>query len=146
MTASNTRCGRQMLVSGTASLVALLLFWSGFAPVLHGQEPVPPAEDHLTIAARYRQEATETREAIKRHQLALEVYRRGTEKPYTAMNPQGRKRMVQHCERVIAYDTKTAKELEALAAEHEALAQQPTNPGTGKDRGKSAPVSRKDLP
>jgi hypothetical protein len=108
----------------SSSAVILFFLWSGFAPILQGQESTLPAEDHLAIAARYRNEATETREAIKRHQLAADVYRRGTEKPYTVMNPQGRKQMVQHCERVIAYYTKTAEELEAMAAEHEALAKQ----------------------
>lgn len=114
--------------------VVLFLLWSGFAPILQGQESTLPAEDHLAIAARYRQEAAETREAIKRHQIALEVYRRGTEKPYTAMNPQGRKRMVEHCERLVAYYTDAAKELDAMAAEHEALAKQLRSPGHAEEQ------------
>ncbi|MBI3245483.1 MAG: hypothetical protein HYZ50_03115 [Deltaproteobacteria bacterium] len=133
MTKNKQRSSRRILASGTASLVAIFLLWSGFAPVLRGQEHVPPAEDHLTIAARYRQEAAETREALKRHQIAADIYRKGSEEAATGFNPQGRKQMVQHCERVIAHYTKTAKELDTMAAEHEALAQQPTNPGARKN-------------
>lgn len=113
----------------SSSAVVLFLLWSGFAPILQGQESTLPAEDHLAVAARYRKEAAETREAIKRHQMATDVYRRGTESPYTVMNPQGRKRMVQHCERLIAYYTKAAEELDTMAAEHEALAKQLRSPG-----------------
>jgi hypothetical protein len=86
-------------------------------------------EDHLAITVRYRKEAAEAREAIKRHQIALEVYRQGTEKPCTTMNLQGREQMVRHCERVIAYYTETAKELDVMAAEHEAVAKQLTGSG-----------------
>lgn len=132
MTKNKQRSSRRILASGTASLVAILLLWSGFAPVLRGQEHVPPTEDHLAIAARYRQEAVETQEAIKRHQLAADIYRKGSEEAAAGFNPQGRKQMVQHCERVITYYTKTAKELDAMAAEHEALARQSTNPGAQK--------------
>lgn len=87
----------------TSSAVALVLLLGGFAAVLQGQEDASLAEEHLAITVRYRKEAAETRDAIKRHQLTTDVYRRGTEPPYTVMNPQGRKRMVQHCERLIAY-------------------------------------------
>ncbi len=116
--------GWQKLTGGVTCAVALLLVWGGFALVLYGQESPPPAEDHLAIAARYRQEAAAAREAVERHQLALAVYRQGTEKPYTVMNPQGRQQMVRHCERLIAHYTEAAKELDAMAAEHEALAEQ----------------------
>ena len=82
-------------------------------------------ERHQAIAAEYRNEAVEMREAIKRHQIAADIYRKGSEQAYGAgWNPQGRKQMVQHCERLIAYYTEAAKELEAMAAEHEALAKQ----------------------
>lgn len=128
MTKSKKRNGWQRIAGSAVCAMILLLVWSEFAPVLRGQESTRPTEDHLAIAARYRKEAEETREAIKRHQISIEVYRRGTEKPYTVMNPQGRKQMVQHCERVIAYYTEAAKELDAMAAEHEALAKQPQSP------------------
>lgn len=112
--------------SGAVYAMIVFFVWGGFAPALRGQERTRPAEDHLAVAARYRQEAAELREAIKRHQIALDVYRKGSEEPHTAgFNPQGRKRMVQHCERVIAYYTETAKELEAMAEAHEAAAKQP---------------------
>ena len=64
------------------------------------------------------------RETIKRHQLSREVYRQGTLPPYTVMNPQARERMVQHCERLIAYYMEAAKELESMAEVHEALAKE----------------------
>jgi len=111
---------------GTVGVVVLLLLWGASMSLLRGQESTQPGEDYLAIAARYRREAAEAQEAIKRHQIALEVYRQGTEKPYTAMNPQGREQMVRHCGRVIASYTETAKELEAMAAEHEAVAKQLT--------------------
>ena len=113
----------------TSGAVVLVLLLGGFAAVLQGQEDASLAGEHLAITARYRKEAAETRDVIKRHQLAADVYRRGTEPPYTVMNPQGRKQMVQHCERVIAYYTKAAHELDAMAAEHEALATQLRSPG-----------------
>jgi hypothetical protein len=99
----------------------LFLLWGSFAPALQGQEGARPTEDHLAIAARYRKEAEETREAIKRHQLMIDIYRKG---PMVA-NPQGRQRMVEHCERVVQYFTNAAKELEAMAEEHEAMAREP---------------------
>ncbi len=118
-----------------SSAVVLFLLWSGFAPALRGQESTLPAAGHMAIAARYRQEATETRESIKRHQIAADIYRKGSEEPNTAgFNPQGRKQMVQHCERVIRYYTEAAKELDAMAAEHEALAKQPRNPGHSEEQ------------
>ena len=107
---------------GTVGVLLLVLLGGGSLSLLRGQESPQPGEDHLAITARYRKEAAEAREAIKRHQIALEVYRQGTEKPYTAMNPRGREQMVRHCERVIASYTETAKELDAMAAEHEAVA------------------------
>jgi hypothetical protein len=115
-------------VSSSAA-VALFLLWGAFAPVLQGQERAQPGEDHVAIAARYRQEATETREAIKRHQIAADIYRKGSEEAAAGFNPQGRKQMVQHCERVIAYYTDAAKELDAMAAEHEALTKYLRSPG-----------------
>lgn len=131
MTENKKFSGRPQILSSSA--VVLFLLWSGFASILQGQESTLPAENHLAIAARYRKEAAETREAIKRHQIAADIYRKGSEEAAAGFNPQGRKQMVQHCERVIAYYTKTAKELDAMAAEHEALARQPMNPGARKD-------------
>lgn len=122
------------ITTRTLSPVLLLLLWSGFAAVLHGQESASAGEDHLTIAARYRQEAEEAREAIKRHQLSLDIYRKGSDDPYTGFNVQGRKRMVEHCQRLIAYYSDAARELEAMAQEHEALAQQPTAPRRTEDQ------------
>ena len=124
----STQRGRWQRV-GTVCVVVLVLLWGGSMSLLRGQERPQPGEAHLAITARYRKEAAEAREAIKRHQIALEVYRQGTEKPYTAMNPQGREQMVQHCERVITSYTETAKELDAMAAEHEAVAKQLTGSG-----------------
>ena len=123
---------RRRVKAGYAVLLFLLMV--SFAAVLQGQEGASPAAEHLTIAARYRKEAAETWEVIKRHQIATDVYRRGTESPYTVMNPQGRKRMVQHCERLIGYYTDAAKELDAMAAEHEALAQQLRSPGHSEEQ------------
>lgn len=121
--------GWRFVTGSVVCIVALLFLWNGFVPVLQGQESTLPAAGHMAIAARYRQEATETREAIKRHQIAADIYQKGSEQSYGAgFNPQGRKQMVQHCERVIAYYTKAAEELDAMAAEHEALAKQPTSP------------------
>ncbi len=129
MAKSKKHGGWQKIAGSAVCAVVLFLLWAGVAPVLHGQESARPTEDHLAIAARYRQEATETREVLKRHQIAADIYRKGSEEPNTAgFNPQGRKRMVQHCERVIAYYTEAAKELDAMAAEHEALAKQPKSP------------------
>lgn len=129
MAKSKKHGGWQKIAGSAVCAVVLFLLWAGVAPVLHGQESTLPAEGHMAIAARYRQEATETREVIKRHQIAADIYRKGSEEPNTAgFNPQGRKQMVQHCERVVAYYTEAAKELDAMAAEHEALAKQPKSP------------------
>lgn len=118
-----------MMLSGAVCAVTVVLVWGGFAPVLHGQESPSPAERHLASASQYRNEAAETRGAIKRHQMAAAIYRKGSEQSYGAgWNPQGRKQMVQHCERVIRYYTEAAKELDAMAAAHEALAQQLRSP------------------
>ena len=135
MTKSKKRSDWRMMLSGAVCAVTAFLLWSGFAPVLQGQESTPPAKGHLATAARYHQEATETREAIKRHQIAADIYRKGSEEPNTAgFNPQGRKQMVQHCERAIAYYTKAAQELEAMAAEHEAVAKQLRSPGHSEEQ------------
>lgn len=115
----STQRGRWQRV-GTVGVLLLLFLGGGSMSLLRGQESPQPGEDHLAITARYRKEAAEAREAIKRHQIALEVYRQGTEKLYTAMNPRGREQMVR--QRVIASYTETAKELDAMAAEHEAVA------------------------
>jgi hypothetical protein len=122
------------LTNGIPLAVLLFLLWSSFAVVLHGQESASAADDHLAIAARYRQEAEEAREAIKRHQLSLDIYQKGSDDPYTGFNVQGRKRMVEHCQRLIAYYRDAARELEAMAQEHEALAQQPTAPRRTEDQ------------
>lgn len=110
---------------GAVCAVVLVLLWSGFAPTLRGQEIPSPGEQHRASAGQYRQEAAALREATTRHQISLDVYRKGSEEPNTAgFNPQGRKRMVEHCQRLIADYTEAAKELEAMAAEHEALAKE----------------------
>ncbi len=126
--------GWPMITNSAACVVALLVLWAGLAPTLRGQEEASPVEEHVAIAARYQQEAAETREAIKRHQIAIDVYQRGTEQPYTVMNPQGRKQMIQHCERVIASYTEAAKELDAMAAEHAAVAKQLTGSGRAEEQ------------
>lgn len=128
MPGRNNYPSRQMLRNWAVSAGALLLLWGGVVSILQGQESPSPQERHQAIAAGYQNEAAEMRAAIKRHQLSRDVYRQGTERPYTVMNPQGRKRMVQHCERLITYYADAAKELEAMAAEHEALAKQATSP------------------
>ncbi len=128
MTKNKERSGWQRIAGSAVDAVALFLLWSGFAPALRGQESTLPAEGHMAIAARYRQEATETREAIKRHQIAADIYRKGSEEAAAGFNPQGRKQMVQHCERVIRYYTEAAKELDAMATEHEVVAKQLRSP------------------
>lgn len=128
MTESKKRSGWRMMLSGAVCAMTVFLFWGGFASILQGQESTLPAAGHMAIAARYRQEATETRESIKRHQIAADIYRKGSEEAAAGFNPQGRKQMVQHCERVIRYYTEAAKELDAMATEHEALARQPKSP------------------
>ena len=55
----------------------------------------------------------------------INIYRKGIGEPYMGFNSQGRERMVQHCERVIAYYTEAIKELEVMAEAHEAMAKQP---------------------
>jgi hypothetical protein len=124
----STQRGRWQRV-GTVGVLLIVLLGGGSMSRLRGQESKQLGEDHLALTARYRKEAAEAREAIKRHQLALEVYRQGTEKSYTTMNPQGREQKVRHCERVIASYTETAKELDAMAAEHEVVAKQLTGSG-----------------
>lgn len=128
MTKSKKRGAWRIIVSSAVCAVTVLLCWGEFVPVLQGQESTLPAAGHMAIAARYRQEATETREVIKRHQIAADIYRRGSEDAAAGFNPQGRTQMVQHCERVITYYTEAAKELDAMAAQHEALAKQLRNP------------------
>lgn len=59
---------RRRATAGYAVLLFLLMV--SFAAMLQGQEDASPGKDHLAIAARYRQEAAETQEAIKRHQLS----------------------------------------------------------------------------
>lgn len=131
MTESKKRRSWQRRTGRAGCAVLLFLLVGGFAAVLQGQEGASPAAEHRAISTRYRKEAAETREAIKRHQIATDVYRRGTEPPYTVMNPQGRKRMVQHCERLIGYYAEAPKELDVMATEHEAIAKQ--------DQGRSSP-------
>lgn len=117
---------RRRIGSGCAvCAVVLVLLWSEFTPTPRGQEVPSLGEQHRASAGQYRQEAAALREAITRHQISLDVYRKGSEEPNTAgFNPQGRKRMVEHCQRLIADYTEAAKELEAMAAEHEALAKE----------------------
>lgn len=122
MAMNGGRWQRRRAKAGYAVLLFLLMV--SFAAMLQGQENASPGEDHVAIAARYRQEAAETRETSKRHQLSRDVYRRGLESPYTVMNPQGRERMVQHCDRLIEHYTKAVQELEAMAEEHAVLAKQ----------------------
>jgi hypothetical protein len=115
----------RFVIGSVVCIMILFFLWHGFVPVLQGRESTSPAEEHQAIAAQYRQEAAETRKSIKRHQIAADVYRKGSEQSYGAgFNPQGRKQMVQHCERVIRYYTEVAKELDAMTAEHEAVAKQ----------------------
>lgn len=128
MTESKKRDGWRMMFSGAVCAVTVFLFWGGFAPVLHGQESPLPASGHMAIAARYRQEATQMRKVIKGHQIAADIYRKGSEDAAAGFNPQGRKQMVQHCEQVIRYYSEAVKELDAMAAAHEALAKQLGNP------------------
>lgn len=135
MAKSKKHGGWQKIAGSAVCAAVLFLLWAGVASVLRGQESTLPAAGHMAIAARYRQEATETRESIKRHQIAADIYRKGSEEPNTAgFNPQGRKQMVQHCERVIAYYTEAAKELDAMAAEHEAVAKQLRSPGHSEEQ------------
>lgn len=116
MAKSNKSSGWRRIAGSAVCAVVLFLFWSGFAPVLRGQESTLPPGGHMAIAARYHQEATETREVIKRHQIAADIYRKGSEEAAAGFNPQGRTQTVQHCERVIRYYTEAAKELDVMAA------------------------------
>ncbi len=114
-------------VKGIGVALMLCLFLGSGISKLQGQEGPQSPGEHRAMAARYRKEAEETRKAIERHQMMLEIYRK--EGP---SNPQGRRRMVEHCERVIQFYTQVLEGLEALAQEHEALAQSPASPGSPK--------------
>ncbi len=122
-TKSKQTSGWQRAARYAAGAMILSVFWSGCAPALRGQGSTLPTEDHLAIAAQYRQEAAEMREAIKRRQIMIDIYSRGSEGPYTVFNPQGRQQMVQHCKRVIAYYTEAA-----MAEAHETISKQPRSP------------------
>lgn len=112
----------------------LFVLWSGCAPALRGQGSTLPTEDRLAIVAQYRQEVAEKREAIKRRQIMIDVYSKGSEEPYTGFNPQGQRQMVEHCKRVIAYYTEAVTELEAMAEAHKAIAKQPRSPGRAEEQ------------
>lgn len=76
---------------------------------------------HRAQAAKYREEAAELQHTIQHYQIMAEVYERGSERP-TAMNPQGRQRMVALAKRVMQYFSQAKQDLEQLAAEHEEMA------------------------
>jgi hypothetical protein len=82
---------------------------------------------HRAQAAKYRQEAEELQHTIQHYQIMAEIYERGSERP-TAMNPQGRQRMVERASRMIQYFSQAKEEMEQLAAEYEELATVPHTP------------------
>jgi flagellar biosynthesis/type III secretory pathway protein FliH len=82
---------------------------------------------HRAQAAKYREEAAELQHTIQHYQIMAEVYERGSERA-TAMNPQGRQRMVALAKRVMQYFSQAKQDLEQLAAEHEEMVKVPHTP------------------
>lgn len=112
-----------LTVGITAIIFCLILLWQGNSAL--GEQPearwADDAAYHRAQAAKYRQEAEELQHTIQHYQIMAEVYERGSERP-TAMNPQGRRRMVERARRVMQYFSQAKEEMERLAAEHEQMA------------------------
>ena len=91
-----------------------LPLWESSVAVAEGQTVEPVPEDHLTLAAHYRQEAKKIRAAIERHQLEIAIY----QQEIIGANPQGRREMVKRSERLVRYLREKHEQVETLAQEH----------------------------
>ncbi len=108
-------------VLGIAALVVfggLLSLAESSVAVAEEQTVKRVPEDHLALAAHYRQEAKKIRAAIERHQLEIAIYQQGI----VASNPQGRREMVKRSERIVRYLREQYEQMERLAQEHVRMA------------------------
>lgn len=93
------------------------------ATIVSSSEGMPPVNDHAAMAAWYDKEAANLRQNEKAMKATQEEYRKN---PKLLHSPTGESMPhkidpVQHCESLIEYYAKAAKEAETLAAAHRGM-------------------------